>query len=325
MSLQIASNYNYAICTPNIYKLISAQPDLASLISTISTLLQLTGWQLAMTLPTGVRLLGASPQGYSVYLELTQQTTGISSVPNAVGWQLKSAVGTGAVGTLAYSQFDTLSTYQIVSFPCGWFFSRPFQDADAVCGGIPYDPYSALIGPPPSPPGDCNLGTLVSSEIWWMMAQSGSAGVSVANPRSTLDRNYGNTTGGTNFTQQNCGCQSGTVRVGTGNIGDPQILRLSSTIQEGSGTPQIICPPIWFSGQDYIYPSFISWGDAAGLPIKVRGQAYNCINRTGSYPSDMQRSWDLYQWINYTDLYYFGSLWVLLSGGQVGNTAWQSA
>src|SRR5271169_6718140 len=136
---------NYAIAVPNVLTAIPASATISASIGLISAALQLGGWLPSATLPNGVRLLGASPQGYSVYLEVTYQTTGISSVPNTIGWQLKSAVSTGSVGVAGWSLWDTSSVYQIVTFPCGWFFSRPGQDADATCGGIPYCPYGSLI------------------------------------------------------------------------------------------------------------------------------------------------------------------------------------
>jgi hypothetical protein len=314
----------YAITTPNVYTPIPAQPDAPTLLSAISTAMQKSGWLLVGTLPLGVRFLGESPQGYSVFLDL--QTQSVPGHGQCVTWQLNSAVSTGAVGPLGASKFDVTYAYQLVAFPCGFFFSRPGEDTYAVCGGIPYSPYAAEIGPPPAPPALCNMGDAPPpSEIWWFFAELDGTGGSenVKHPRQTLDQDYGATTEGPGGAPVSCGCQSGVVTLGNNQLGDPQILRWSSTWNERfSGLSPIDSQPIWYNGDDFLYPAFIAWGHADDEPITIRGQLYNAVCRSGEYAADLVHSWDSYIWMCYTDEYFFGSLWVFLGGLGTGNWSW---
>jgi len=317
---------NYAIAEPMDYAIFPPQSSLADLIASIVSELTANGWVFVTTFTavynthteTGTRLLATSPQGYEVYLEVTTQTTGISSYPNAVGWQLKG-VGTGSVSPLVYSQFDTLSStqYQIVVCPCGWFFSRVGATADATCGGIPYDPLANISGSGAAGAA-CNLGYAVTTELWWIMGQSGDAGPSTINPRSSLGLNLGSTVPGFTFQSQNAGCRNGVVVTN----GLCQVTQLSAVWNEG--TLGFISQPIWYGGADLEYPAFIAWQDNPSGPLAIRGQIYNATCRTGQYVADLIKTWGGYQWVNYTSDYFFGSLWCAttpVSSGGLNNYA----
>ncbi|MGC1648204.1 MAG: hypothetical protein WA741_20470 [Candidatus Sulfotelmatobacter sp.] len=314
---------NYAIATPNVYTPIPAQATIGASLSAISTALQMGGWILTGTLSNGYRFLGTSPQGYSVLLDLTYQTTGISSVPNTIQWQLHSAVLTGSAATPGWSLWDSSSVYQIVAFPCGWFFSRPGSNVDATCGGIPYCPFGALVGVPPSPPAECNQGSVIPSELYWSMAQKGAIGGSVKDPRSSIDLNYGGAATGPAGLPSTSGVMTGAVTTSGGGIGDPQILRMSSTNVESGVSTSDDGQPVWMSGADIAYPAFIAWGPTNSSRPTIRGQLYNAINRGGMYPADQTKTFDGYTWQAYTNAYFFGTLFALRGGaGGAGNWGW---
>lgn len=312
--------------TPQVLTSIPPQATAQALAGTVAGILRNAGWSPAATLPNGYRLLGISPQQYSVLLEVTWQTVGIGPTNNAIGWQLKSAVGSGAVGVLDFSYFNNTYPYTLVASPCGLFFSRPNIDDSAIVCGVPYDPYGSIGSPQPSPPNECNMGTQVATELWYMFGNLTNIGgiltSSVVNPRQSLGLDLGSAASGSKAYAQNCACANGVVIVGNGQPGDPQIFQLSSTFDEGFSFPSGVSQPLWWSGADFLYPSFVGWGATLATPALVRGQLYNCANRTGKYALERQQSWDGFTWVNFTDEYFFGSLWPMISTSAVGNWSW---
>ena len=286
------------------------QPDL---ISRVATALIGVGWEYIEDVSGpggdyfpggqrhGVRLAGFSPQGFSVFLDITWAPYGYNDFGffwgSPVFFQFRSSIGSGAVGGYHVVDFAPGYTYQIVANMCGFFFSRPgvrwASVGSSACGSIPYVD------------GGCGFGKTDVNECWWSMGDSGNPFVEPQCPRLNLGLAGG-------ITSQNCGCMNGVVTFGaSGAVGSPQILRISSGAQDSGISMSTNPHPVWMDGGPVLYPALIQWGDNNSAVPGIRGTIYDAILRSRSYPMDATETWDGYDWMNYTDSYWFGSLWVI--------------
>jgi len=279
----------YALAPPCVYLRIPAAATKADLIAAFRDAFISVGWT-SSSISGGYQLIGASPEGYTVRLKLTD------GGGNAVNFQLVSDVGTGSVGVTHSVTWNSAYTWQLQVHPCGWFLSRPnlasAPSGTACCGGIPF------VGTPP------RQDPISLTEVYWSMGDYyGSPFFFGYNPRACLDIGAGSGA-------RTCGIWAGVVVTGDRNkIGTPQILRYSSSAGD-AGSYGGDSSPLWFGGSDILYPAFIAWGDTIDDPIRIRGQVYNAAVRSSSNPMELKRQWDNIVWSNYTDEYFFGSLFL---------------
>ena len=285
---------------PNVYRVFSpaSQEDLANqLIATLKA----AGWKWKANITNGQRLLGVSPQGYLVWVDIFWEADIFGRNPVLV--QLRSAVlGSSAVGIGHRLDYQAGYSYQIAANPTGFFISRPGVDHDnagsSCCGGIPFMDSGCGFGDPPI------------TEVWWSMGDwlnsINSLWTYAECPRVNL--NVGQQRG-----LSQCGCYNGVVVSGDRDqIGIPRILRISSgDYDDGSLSYPNSARPVWVDGVPILYPAFVAWGDTADSGVKIRGQVYDAMCRSKEYLMDTTETWDNCDWMNYTDEDFFGSLWFL--------------
>lgn len=274
---------------------LSGYSSTAALATQIANLLVAAGWTLHASISGGVTLLGTSPQGYSVYLDVTAQSAGVA-------FQLHSSVGSGCTGYQHIVAYDT-GSYLLTAFPCGWFLSRPgitsSPAGSACCGGIP------------SVATNCGISTALGTitEIWFSFGDYVASFFEItSNPRINLD-----VLGGVNTGTQS-GCLNGVMAImGSSSPWDvPEILRLSPASADGPHFPDD-SSPLWYGEQPLIYAPFVSWPNSHASPILIRGQLYNALVLSSENAAGDTQVISGYNFINYTDAYFWGGVWVLES------------
>jgi hypothetical protein len=285
---------DYAIALPNVYQAISGVGTRAGLVAALVAALQSVGWT-ASAITGGSRMLGASPQGYRVYADIWDNGGSVSI-------QLRSAVS-GAVGAEHRLGFSAAYSWNIAAHPAGFAISRPDTS---------WDPSgSAVLAGIPRLPDTCGLAAaLTITEVWFSFGDwYGNPFAAQENPRANIDIGAGG-----NFTHAS-GCFNGALYPGglISNWSQVQIVRQSSEAADNDSTHS--SHPYWFDGTDLLYPAMAAWGDGADQPVKIRGQVYNAAVRSSPAVRDAASRWDDIDWVNYTDEYYWGSLWLMTSNG----------
>jgi hypothetical protein len=293
---------------PAVVATIPLPVSTTAMLAQISAAFVLANWT-STPITGGYELIGVSPQGYGVKLHVLDSGSGYLT------WQLKTLTGGGTDGIVHRLAFSTAYTYQMVLCPCGFFVSRPGVTFDvngsAVCGGALYAPAS------------CGLATAIGTitELWWSMGDWGGSPFFAAEcPRQNLDTGGGVV--GPVYSQ--CGNLNGTLNASgnpSSHIGTPRILVLASPDTWAFGTVD----PEWFDGSDLLYEAFVAWGATVDAQIQIRGQIFNAAIRSFPTAMDVTRKWDGYAWVNYTDNYGVGSLWLITgtaTGGSICNYAY---
>lgn len=285
---------DYAIALPNTYQTLTGLTTRAGMVAAFVAVLQSVGWT-ATPISGGYRCLGASPQGYVVYADIWDNGGNVSI--------RLSSTTSAAVGYEHYISVGGAWTWTIAAHPCGFAISRTDAGSDPIG--------SCVLAGIPRVPSGCGLAAANPiTEIWFSFGDgTGSPSYAADCPRHSLD------IGNELVTGNQTGCINGTLW-GGGDSGNhwsqPQIVRQSSAAGD---TGSADSHPLWYDGTDFVYPALIAWGDDAGGPVKVRGQVYNAAVRSSSTARDVPKSWDTIDWMNYTDAYYWGSLWVMASNG----------
>ena len=286
----------YATVSPIVFQTFPAQSSGAALVTVLVGAFVAAGWTKS-TISNGYQLSTASPQGFTVKLNITnlgsdahialQMIGSVNGYTHKLAWE-----PTLANNIPPYS-------YQIVVSPCGFFISRP---------GVQYDPDgSSLCGGIPFVAGNCGVGSN-PTEVWFAFGDYGNnAFFPNMNPRIAIDVGGG---GGFYFGSQE-GCYDGTLYNLT-SWNAPEILRISS-VWTGSGVT------LWADGADLLYEPLLAFPSSAGQDIEIRGQVYNAAVRSSETAMDTTRSWDGYDWMNYTNNYNQGSLWVM-TGEELDST-----
>ena len=296
---------------PNTYAVLTGLTTPAGLVAALVAVLESVGW-VATSISGGFRCLGASPQGYQVYANIVAFDAG-------VGVQLSSAVS-AAAGYGHYLSFSTGLTWQIAAHPAGFAISQP---------GVELDPGGTYVfaGIPRVPDG-CGLAAAQTvTEVWFSFGDYyGDPFGTMTGPRQNLD------VGGERAAGNQTACFDGTLYAMAGagdgftaNWSEPQIIRQSSAAADTYSNSH----PLWFDGTDLVYPAMIAWGAAADGALMIRGQIYNAVCRSSSAAMDATRTWSVpiegtsldVTWINYTDSYYWGSLWLAM-GSVPGGAEW---
>jgi hypothetical protein len=281
----------------------------ADLVNAFVGVLVEVGWT-ATAIAGGFRCLGVSPQGYSVYADIWDDGTRLTV-------QLVSFVyGSPTTGYGHPLRFDASLMWRIVAHPAGFAISRPDTSGDV--GGS-----CVLVGIPRVPDG-CGLAAAQTiAEAWFSFGDGGwSPFFTQSGPRRNLDI-------GTDAHGNQTGCVNGVIYplAAPGDFSgagwsEPQIVRQSSADADNGGPGATNSRPLWYDGTDLLYPALVAWGDAPEYPVKVRGQVYNAAVRSSSTARDALKSWDEIDWINYTDSYYWGALWLMLGAESLSNVAY---
>lgn len=299
---------NYALSTPNVLSLISGTTSPTDLASKLIAAFESVGWTLEASISGGATLQGVSPQGYLVWCDIV-------AVTGAITIQLHSAVGSGAAGFTYPLAWDASYSWQAIVHPCGFAICRPDDGGtdlhgSSVIGGIPFVATACGVSGA--------LGTV--TEIWFSFGDSRNDSVWYADsPRSSIDVGHKFSS----YQGNQTGCINGVMGSMTGliDVWDvPEILRFSSAATD-SPLASRNSHPLFFGEGFLTYPAFISWPTGTGgNPVKIRGQVYNACCRSGFTSAQQAATFDGLSWISFTNLYYWGALW-LLSGSATPETS----
>lgn len=305
---------NLALSSPNVLVNINSPANASALAAAIVTAMLEGGWTLNATISGGVTLLGTSPQSYTVLCDVTVSGTTITI-------QLHSNVGSSR-GYAHSLEWLANENWQVIAHPCGFAIARPDNGGtdsagSTVMGGIPYLSTSCGVA--------AALGTV--TEVWFSFGD-GKSGQYANCPRNSIDVGSQSSS----FEGNQTGCFNGVMAVSSGgsSVWDvPEILRFSTAAPDASGLNPfpLDSHPLFFGETPMTYPAYIAWPDATGGgPIKIRGQIYNAAVRSQTQARNTTAFFLGLSWINFTDSYYWGSLWlcngsVVPSSGVLGNVA----
>jgi hypothetical protein len=207
----------------------------------------------------------------------------------------------------AISNWNQSLTYQIHANKCQFFISRPQVEADiygsVVCGGVPF-----------LPP------TYNTEECWW------SSGDWIGNPfaygltprRALLNKSF-KYTGQVNDYPKGDGFYAGFYST------TPTLIEtLTSAGEIDYTTFTTLANATLLDSTEMHYPALAVWGIDNTLLSKVRGVLWDALVSSGPNVMDTIRVFNRIpgddeimtfngsRWINFTNDYYFGSLWLLM-------------
>ena len=287
---------------PNAYRKFTIANAVA-LANNIAVILALAGWAVTPVPTGGFKAIGTSPQSGTLSITVFIHTSG-----GSVSIQFTGPGGAGFVHWLD----SAFLTFQMVANPCQFFISVPgvysVAEGTTVCGGIPFLPPDSLGGSDP----DCTgMGSV--TECWWSAGDwYGSPFFYSANPRSALNDDG---VGGDPFRDvAKEGMFNGVyVSNGSGQVGTPQ---LNSLGHSGNSSSHIRYP----DGSPLLVDPLICWGDTAASSLKVRGQIWDALIVSESHPMDDTTTVftstvldPTYEWINFTNQYYWGALYLIMN------------
>lgn len=314
----------------------------ASLIAGISAALQATGWTSS--------LVGTSPQGLSVTLTMAVVDA------STVSLTMSSASGSGVAHRLTVH-----ANYQIWSNCCSFFISQVGQRGDYTThrtgkGSV------VVAGVPWCPPATCGgiTDATAATEAWYCFGDTiAGAGAWSGSPRSRLLM-FQDQTGYVAGPDLSLPGGYYNEAMWNGNYCETvQDYHTSSGSYVWAGTPEILTiqeaddmtirtdlerDTFKYRGYDteahiimpcpIKYDPLLAWGDTVTARAKIRGQIYDCLLVSrGNYRDATDASEPIlklpptatYQWGNFTDQYYWGSLWLLVPkpvAGGLGNVAY---
>ena len=310
---------NYAIALPNFYQQFTTSTK-AALITAVLGYSSLVGWT-NTAISAGYRFLLISPEGYKVYLEVTDPYSINPSFghPGCVSFQFKTfSIGgpvapTGPQHLIQCCSDDshqTPITYgrAVQMHPCGfalWMPGTSFAPGNFgppigsyVMGGIPFIGQLSNQG--------CTGQTAAVTNAWFSFGDQG------ADFRAKyLDARQGIsnvTASSANTAVLNSLIATGFSLDVSGFLG-PQVMRRSAFEFDAlssayAGNSEML----WYGELDFAYPALVAFGSSSFTAI---GQIYNAIIRTMPTPMDTLASWDNYSWINLTNAYFYGGVWLL--------------
>lgn len=309
----------YAIALPNFYQQFTTSTK-AALINTFLGLAPLVNWT-ATSISGGYRFLLTSPELYKVYLEVTDPYSlnpGFAH-PGCLSFQFKTwssggpTTPTGPQHLIQCCSDDALQTpitygRALQMHPCGfalWMPGTAFAPGSFgppvgsyVMGGVPYLGQGSNQG--------CSSQTPAVTNAWFSFGDSGADFRAV-----NLDARDGISNVLSN--SLNTAVLNGQIATGfsldsSGFLG-PQVMRRSSfefdtTAPAYTGNSEVL----WYGELDFLYPALVAFGLTSFTTI---GQVYNAVVRTAPTPMDQTGSWDNYSWVNLTNAYFFGGVWLL--------------
>jgi hypothetical protein len=268
------------------------------------------GWT-ATAVTGGWSFLGVSPQGLSVKVKIWDPG---GSDP-IVNFQFSSASATGIERrVLVGTGFE----FQIVANPCQFFLSRPglagLPSGSVVCGGVPWVPESACGG---------STAAEAAEEAWWAMSDFYGSPFFPAHTLRTMLLHYTTFHGMGEAVWNGVFAQSATA-LGSFGQGVPEIVAITypGDIDGGSFNQY---ETRWYPDTALVYEPLIAWGDTLSAAPVVRGQLWDAVVLSKDYPMDSTYAaelagppYDARSWINFTDSYFWGSLWLIRGGGGGG-------
>jgi hypothetical protein len=289
----------------------------ASIISGLAGVLVEAGWT-ATSISGGYSLTGTSPQGLTVGFQIWDNGQTLLGRPLVSG-QFFGNVS----GAERYLCAGDGYQYRVWANCCQFFVSRP-----AVCA----DPYgSALMGGAPWIP----EGTAVE-EAWWSMADGYKDNVFTAGSLRTSLMTYANPAPGgsgagpgnhTEAAWNGVYCGPGQ----SGHLGYVQVPCYTTCEDMDYYWHTEIQPsPAMFYGDiPLVHEPLLVWGNSYGTAGIVRACVWDSLvisrpmHREAREWEEMfllQKPYSSYQWVNYTDAYPLGSLWLLFDS-KPGNAA----
>lgn len=270
--------------------------------------LQSAGWVVVGAVTNGYRLKGSSPEGLFVYLDVFW-TTGL-------GDQLCAQFHSNDLSVAGFQHQATLRTdvfdgstngqrqFRVIANRCQYFLSTPGIHDDgfgsSMCGGIPYV-----------------RGVLSESaasqvfEAWWSSGDYISSFFARPCPRTSLGRLS---------TSTDAYWRSATVPVGSyqdnrGNNGIGEVALFfwaaSSNLQVGGQVGSNNSQILWFDGTPLAFTPTIGWGNDNTSTTRLRGLLYDSLILSAQKPMDDLVTLEASAFINYTDQYRYGSLYLL--------------
>lgn len=259
----------------------------------------------------GYKLRGRSPQVGGA------RTVGlwIYDIANAVSAivQFFSEVDAGIQGYRHPLRCAAGLAYQVIANPCQFFLSRPGVRADvdgsAVCGGVPF------VTTDPCP--EMNDGSVVD-EIWWSMGDGRyNPFFWSSNPRGNLLTTEYNPAPPSLGTRACEGCLNGNYVTTPSGIGAPRILCLTgpSDIDQLEFLGQTFSSVRYWDDSSVDQEPLLAWGEGADSAPRIRGQAWDAVIRSTPADMDTLATFDEHEWINYTDNFFYGALYLITGGG----------
>lgn len=283
-------------------------------IAGIAAALASAGWTSA-AISGGYTFTGSSPQGLSV---------GVSIWDPGTGSQVR--VKFGAAGVERRLKVATGYTYQIVCNPCQLFVSRPGVASDVngsvVCGGVPRVASTMCSG---------SSVAESATETWWASGDYyGSPFFFAANPRLQLlqyndEGNHTSAPGGPRMGEAMWNGNYCAPWSGGSSDGTPEIVTITATeqIDLGGAPGGVNSPALWYGDDPLVYDPLICWGTSLTDAPMIRGQIWDAVIVSKSHAMDADQTaedaltvspYDGRTWINFTDQYLWGSLWLMLPG-----------
>jgi len=267
----------------------------------------------------GFKLTGASPQvdvARTVGLYLFD-----AADPTAAMVQFYSVMDGGLDGYRHPLKCAEGLTYQIVANPCQFFLSRPGVRVDvngsAVCGGIPFVTEDLCA--------DFHEDFAVD-EIWWSMGDGRYYPFSwSSNPRGNLLTHEYNPETQSLGTRACEAYLNGAYISTPSGIGAPRILCLTgpTDIDQIEFLHQTFSPFTYWDDAPLDYEALLAWGDTNDSAPLVRAQVWDAFIRSTSTAMDAVWNDGTYTWINYTDRFFYGALYLLkakaVAGAAPGN------
>lgn len=234
-----------------------------------------------------------SPQGFTSKVRLQ----------NDSGWfgnYVKFTFGAVSQGN-TYLVNSAEQTYQIIGNQCQFFLSRPgistSSAGSVVCGGVPFVPPSTTPG-----------------EYWWACGDSTNIyGFPGASFRYSLLLNSFKG-GSTSLYREAYSDDKHCIGSGLGT------LRLETFTGAGEIEYQgNIANTIYFNDASIYIPAILAWGETVNSTPKIRGIIWDAMVGTAPATLDSIMTYNGSSWINFTDEYYYGSLYLLMPTPSSGN------
>ena len=280
-------------------------PSAVDAMTQVVSIMSGWGWIQQETLANGCRLRGSSPQqGVACWLDCS-----VTADPDLLSIQFASR--SGASDVLHRIAHVAGSIYQVHVGPCQIFLAIADQRASisgtTLCGGIPY------ITP------EAGLDLADVSEVWWAMGDAPAMGFSTISrsPRSCLGEGI-NAAAGSVALANDTAVAQGTACEARWN-GD-----YYRPAERDSSLPVILIPTLTsrIGESAAIVSPYRTWDGSAAVTVPLlkiggvlRGQLWDSLVVTESRPAGQTNVFKGYPYVNWTDRYPYGSLYLLQSAG----------
>lgn len=185
-------------------------------------------------------------------------------------------------------------TYQIIGNQCQFFLSVPgvsaHQMGTTVCGGVPYVPPANVLE-------ECWWSTGDSTNIYGFPGDSFRFGLLTSSFKS----------GSYSYSREAYYDGHLTQGSGVGGLRLETFTSASSIFYSAQNAPSV-----YLNDTPIYIPSLLAWGSTLMGTPKVRGLIWDSLISTKSEVMDTIMIYDGNSWINFTDEFYFGGLYLLM-------------